>query len=155
DPICIACQYQLQGLAVEGLCPECGTPYSARRLELQGIPAAASRGPWWRRVVWIGLVVMGVLLSQFLPVLIIALGSLGAWASLFILPLLSAGLIFMAAASRRERRGSERLIFSPGGIGQLPIKLAADGTQSDSVFTPWGAANAVELKRVSAFWRKL
>lgn len=155
DPICIACQYQLAGLASEGLCPECGTAYTARRLELQGIPSAISGGKWWRRLVWIGLIVVGGVLSQFWPFLLLLGGGFGAWAALFVFVLLVVGIIAMIATSKRERRGSERLIFTPAGIGQLPLKPAAEGVQVDSVFMPWGAANSVELKRVSAFWRTL
>lgn len=149
--LCIACGYQLQGLAPEGRCPECGEKYEPSQLVLFGVPRSLRGVSLWRRAAWVGVIVLGAFSVQILIALLMY-----HWiaAAAFALVMLgsAAGLLITGA---RERAGMERFVIVPGGIARTPVRTRADGKRPDTLFVRWGPSDACEIRRVSAYWKRL
>lgn len=150
---CLACAYPLTGLGAAGSCPECGAAYGGDVVVLHGVPGRVSAGPLWRRLVWVAITVVAVLFSQLFVVLLISPATRVVAGVLFLA--LAGGVIAMLATSRRERAGSERMIFTQAGIRQMPMRGHDTSPDRVEAFMEWGLANAVELRRVSPFWRRV
>ena len=140
----------------------------AAYLVLYGVPRSMTRGgsPTWRRVVWIVLFVGFLLCTQLAPLLIgfveasfgtaglVGLFSFGGLAGLALVGV----LIFMIATGRRERDGVERADRdAPGRRACRAAARAEDPSQADgeSGLAPWGAADTVEITRISPVWHRL
>ncbi len=149
--ICVGCGYSLDGLAAPGVCPECGAPFEARQLVLAGVPNSMRAGSGWRRAAWAVLIVLLGVHSQTW----ILTFRLGWWVPLAILAMLLAGVVWLLVTGPRERGGTERFVITPAGITRVATKLQAGASSVDSIFIPWGKADAVHLKRVSPFWKRL
>lgn len=160
DPAnCARCGYALGGLARPGVCPECSLPFAERHLIMAGLVSRARRAPLGRRIAWVAVIGAFVAITMLWPVFLVF------DALLLVVTLLVAtgGLAWLLATSRRERRSTERFLFTPGGVARLaltaqqrgPGASATSGAGHDSVFTPWDGANAVEFKRISPYWRRI
>lgn len=149
--MCVGCGYSLDGLAAPGVCPECGAPFEARQLVLAGVPNSMKSGSAWRRGAWAVLIVLLVVHSQSWMFSI----RLGWWVPLAVLAMIVAGVVGLLVTGPRERGGTERFVITPAGITRVATKLQAGASSVDSIFIPWGKADAVHLKRVSPFWKRL
>jgi hypothetical protein len=148
--ICIACGYSLEGLAIEGCCPECGAVYTARQLVIAGVPTRAGAGGW-RSAAWAVLIVVGVIHAYTWTLQLM----LSPWVAVFVTFGFFGALIALVSTNKRERGGTERFVITPGGIQRLPMKFDAGSTRLDSIYVPWGAADDIELRRISSVWRRL
>ncbi|TVQ33560.1 MAG: hypothetical protein EA376_01985 [Phycisphaeraceae bacterium] len=149
---CLWCSYPLVGLTAPGRCPECGVWFDAHVLTLCGVPASSAGAPVWRRAAWLAVIGAGLIYFYV------------GWAFLlFISPILAGAtglailgaLVVLVVISPRERRGAERFIFTHRGVVRAPLKQGRHASGADTILIPYDDANAVELKRVSFFWRKL
>jgi hypothetical protein len=148
---CLGCGYDLQGLAPQGACPECGMEFEPHALILSGIANRARGGSLTRRLAWIALIALGILCGYLWPVLFLFVG----WvATLLVFILLAAGIAYMFITSPRERTGLERFCITRRGIVRLPLTIQKDASR-DAQLIPWGDADAVTLDRVSPVWRRL
>jgi hypothetical protein len=150
--VCIGCGYSLKGLPVPGRCPECGAHFEARQLILAGVPRSASGASVPRRAAWIGVFILTALISKLWPLFIAP----GRW----VIPLIAFGGILIVVTvllvtGQRERHGTERFCITPSGLARVPATFDPASARLDTAFLPWSDCNAVELKRVSPFWRRL
>jgi hypothetical protein len=150
-PICVVCGYSLTGLPTNGQCPECGAHYEAAQLVLAGVPRNSTNTSWQRKVIWAVLMVFGTIhaytwtLQVFrYPILFLVISAA-----------LAGAVIAMLATGPRERRGTERFIIAPSGIARVAANFDPAARRLDTVFIPWGHADAVNLQRISPFWRRL
>jgi len=150
--VCLACSYSLQGLEAPGLCPECGAAYEARQLVIAGVPRSIGGGSPPRRILAAVLLIGGIAFVYTWPILL----SISWLLCLMAATLVVGPLVYLLATSRRERRGVERFVLTPSGITRIPLRgdAGAPGAH-DLAFTPWGDANAVELRQISTVWRRL
>lgn len=118
---------------------------------LAGVPRRAG-GPWWRRVVWVLLLLVGGFYVQ-----LVLLAWMVAWPLALAVGMgILLGLGVMLYTSPRERRGRERFAVSRAGIARLPLAAPAGTVAPDCVLVEWaGPGGRVELQRLSAFWRRL
>ena len=151
DRACLRCGYSLAGLPDAGGCPECGERFAEQSLILAGMPKAVTSGG--RRAAWAALIVTAVVIIQFWFLI-------PGWVLLVMGLCVLFGLPAMLVTSTRERTGVERFIVSPGGICRIPFKVpkARKAPQTgavDALFIPWGTSNAVRIKRVGPFWKRV
>lgn len=148
--VCLRCAYDLKDLAAPGVCPECAWAFDASCLLVYGIPETGG-GPLWRRFAWAALGLVTVILMTIWPVLFLM------WwpAPLLVLAACGGGIFYLLSTSKRERRGTERLLFSPSGLARAALKLTEDGRAEEGIVVPWGAGAAVSIERIGPFWAKL
>jgi hypothetical protein len=151
-PLCLRCGYNLQGLAPPGACPECGLAFEAGQLILAGIPRHATQNtPVHQRILWGVFVVMSVLFGYTWGFIVMRYPWFAfAWCGALI-----GCFVWLIATSQRERSGYERFAITRGGVARLPFKMKEGETNIDSVFVPFGNANAFTLQRVGPFWKRL
>ncbi len=149
-PWCLRCGFDITGIGAPGRCPECGLPFEEQSLIVSGVAKQiANSMPVWRRVLWILASCFAFLTVQCAGLLILAgpiyLLMLGAVAiGLFV--------FLMTTGGKREARGAERFVLTPGGIGKIPIKDDAGAT---TVFIPWDGPMHAELRQVGSVWARL
>jgi hypothetical protein len=143
---CLRCGYSLEGLGIDGSCPECGEPFFESHLVIAGVPRRASTGA--RQSIWTAILLGGIVHLYTWPLQPFIMGGL-IWVALIL------AIIAMLTTNRRERAGVERFVVSPNGICRVPFRLKGEMQDTDSVFIPWGISNAVHIKRLGAFWKRL
>jgi len=148
---CLGCSYSLHGLPTPGVCPECGTRYHATQLVLAGIPNRMSSTPVLRRLGWVAIITISMVVLFIWPLL----AQISWWIPVSMVVSVVAGIVFMNKTGTRERYGTERFVITPDGIARVAMK--ADRVTGDlgSVFIPWARSDAVHLKRTGAFWKRL
>lgn len=147
---CVRCNYDLRDMPAPGRCPECGWEFDARCLSICGLAARAA-GPLWRRVVW-GVTLVGFVLFAYTWPLFLMMG----WVVLVVVAAGFAGtMVFMLSTSRRERRGTERFLFSRSGIARASTSTSDDGMQEEAAVIPWQRPVRIELKPVGPYWANL
>ena len=118
---------------------------------LCGLPRRPG-GPVWRRAVWTLLIGGGVVYGHLWAFFLINM----AWELSLTLGLaIAIGVSAMLITGPRERRGRERFFLSRAGVTRMPFADGRPNEGVDSLFTPWGDANDLEVKRHSAFWRRV
>jgi hypothetical protein len=148
--VCIACGYSLQGLPTRGQCPECGAGYEDFQLVLYGVPRATHR-PGLRRVIWAALITLCVIHLYTLIIQIVFRPMLALMTSV----ILGGGVVAMLVTGPRERRVTERFIVTKGGIARVAMKFDPAARRLDTIFVVWGNADAVDVQRLSLFWKRL
>ncbi len=142
DPLrlafCPACDYDLAGLPVDGLCPECGRAYDQAYVVLRGRPAVdgfdrlrpAGRRIWGA-VAWVAAILAGGWMwlhstGPFVPVMC---------------GLLAASWLWQWMASFSSPRPGEVLVWlSPVGMGQQRVGDPTSCAGRLQWLAPWGAA---------------
>ncbi len=105
----------------------------------------------WRRVVWASLCVG----------LFVVVQGLGLWIMIsWVIPVVGFVAIlcvgaYMVATGPRERRGTERFMFTTAGVARLPSKREANAPKLDAVLIPYSSRGTLRLDRVSDVWRRL
>lgn len=147
---CVRCNYDLRDMPAPGRCPECGWEFDAKCLSICGLAARAA-GPLWRRVVW-GVTLVGFVLFAYTWPLFLMMG----WVVLVVVAAGFAGtMVYMLSTSRRERRGTERFLFSRSGIARASTSTSDDGMQEEAAVIAWQRPVKIELKPVGPFWANL
>jgi hypothetical protein len=149
--LCIGCGYSLRGLAAPGKCPECGAEFGTGQLVLTGIVNRSRRTSPARRAAWTAVITGAILLSLFWIVLLV----FNAVLLIATVIAVGGGLIALWITGPRERSGIERLVMAPAGIARVAIRTPTDQNRLDTIYTPWGNANSVEITRVSPVWRRV
>lgn len=155
---CLACGYALDGIPAPGACPECGQRFPAAYLVLGGIVQGSSRNRG-RSALWIGLGAAWYILGSFGIMLAIMISPALALALVVVLV---GSVVVMIMTSKRDRRGSEQLVFSHGVIGGRSIeKTKKKGKKKNAPANTAGEVDRIapglsfELRRVSPVWRSL
>lgn len=146
---CLGCGYPFAGLPAPGLCPECGVGFDEGQsvLLIAGI-GKGTRGPLWRKIVWVLIGILAFVYSQLLGILVIS----WPWISLVIFLMLVASTIAMAMTNKQKSRGTEMFALTRDGLSRWTL-----GSKPDSRdFVRWDGINpGVFVRRVSRVWASL
>jgi hypothetical protein len=148
--VCPQCGYSLEGLDSESRCPECGAPYDGRQLVVHGVMKSAGLS-MRRRLAWIGLTVLWILLLYGWPFLLLIGSAIGG---ISVIALLLAATIGMVFSGKGEQHGMQAVAFTQAGIGFFPH---AGKTVSETPvrFVAWTGRETIHLKRILPTWKKL
>lgn len=142
DPHCVACGYNLRGLAVgpSVSCPECGAAADLRPVARPLVEADAA---WLRRLGWGSRVlVAGLVVSLPLPYLGVPVALVGLWALLTPEPAVREG---RGAAERRAGRG----FAAAGALGLLAFTGVVARSLGTDALTLYGKGIAYDAVALS------
>lgn len=143
---CPGCGYDLAGAEKLARCPECGLTIAVGSpcLAIGCVPKRKA-GPRWRRVVWIVITGVFVILVQTWTLILLwqpwVLGV--AFLSCIV------ASVFMVMTGTSVATSTEKVLFTPNGM------IRTIWGQTLSTFHPWTGNETCRGKRIGGFWQRL
>ena len=143
---CPACGYDLNGTEKLGRCPECGTPIATGTdcLAASCVPRRPP-GPLWRRLVWIGIGIAMLTLSQTWPIIAFS----RPWLMAVILAACTAAAVGMVMTGSPISKSTEQIVFTPVGFAR------SIWGKDESTLHPWTGNERIETRRIGKVWQRL
>jgi len=144
--VCPACAYDLAGAEKLKRCPECGLVIAVGSpcLAIGCVPKHKA-GPVWRRLVWIAIMLVLVILSQtWFYIVTWQPWLLGV---LLLGCIVAATLMIMTGTS--VATSTEKVLFTPSGM------IRSVWGESQSTFHPWDGTERCRCKGIGVAWQRL